>query len=170
MPAPAALEVLDQGTLLRFGVSDLMRYHGPTAPGGVAHAYAVMARAFGLLSPDSPPQRRDIHLATAFPGPGARDGFELVTRAVTENRYRVEPALARPERGRTLERYVFVFTYREHTLTLILRDDGYVTEEFIELSRVSQRTPAQERHLTRLKRQMADRLLAAPTEQVYQPG
>jgi hypothetical protein len=170
MTTPTALEVVDHGRLLRFGVEDLMRYHGPAAPGGVAHAYTAMARAFPLLSPDGPPERRDIHLSTAFPGPGARDGVELVTRAVTEGRYRVEPALARLERGRTLERYVFQFTYREHTRTLILRDGGYVTDEFIELSRTDLRTPDQELHLTFLKQEMADRLLTAPTEQVYQPG
>jgi hypothetical protein len=170
MSTPATLMVVDQGRLLRFGVEDLMRYHGPLAPGGVAHGYTAMARAFTLLSPDTPPERRDIHLRTAFPGPGARDAVELVTRAVTENRYVVDPALSRPDRGRTLERYVFRFSYREHTVTLILRDDGFVTDEFITLSRTDPRTAEQESHLTVLKQEMTDRLLAVPTDQVYQPA
>jgi hypothetical protein len=166
---PAELEVIDQGRLLQFRVEDLMRYHGPFAPGGVAHGYTAMARAFPLLSPDGPPERRDIQLNTAFPGPGARDAVELVTRAVTENRYRVDPALERPDRGRTLARYVFRFSYRERAVTLILRDGGLVTDEFIELSRTDPRTSRQELHLTVLKQEMADRLLAAPIDDVYQP-
>ncbi len=34
-----------------FTFDDLMRYHGPRSPAGVAIAFKVMARAFALLSP-----------------------------------------------------------------------------------------------------------------------
>jgi hypothetical protein len=163
------LDVLDQGQPLRFRVDDLMRYHGPLAPGGVAHGFTAMARAFPLISPGEPPERREIRLSTAFPGPGARDAFELVTRAVTEGRYLVDRGLERADRGHILERYVFRFDYRGNTVTLVLRD-GYVTEEFITLSRTDPRSAEQERHLCVLKREMADRLLGAPVDQVYQPA
>ena len=64
-------------------------------------------------------------MRTAFAGPGARDGFELVTRAVTDGRYTVDPALARPERGTTLERFVFRLGYRDRAVTLAVRE-GFV--------------------------------------------
>ena len=92
------LVVLDRGTRLEFGFDDLMRYHGPGSPGGVAHAYKVLERALPLLGED-PPERREVEVATAFGGPGARDGFELVLRAVTEGRYTVDPG-ARAARAR----------------------------------------------------------------------
>ena len=76
-----------------------MRYHGPSSPGGAAHAFKVLERALPLLDPDAPCERREIVVETAFGGPGARDVFEMVTRAVTGERFRVDPALARPERG-----------------------------------------------------------------------
>ena len=104
-----------------FTFEDMLRYHGPGSPGGVAHAYKVLERALPLLAPDAPAERREIIVRTAFGGPGARDGFELVTRAVTEGRFTVDPALARPERGRTLERFVFQLGYRERAVTLIAR-------------------------------------------------
>ena len=63
-------------------------------------------------APDGLCERREIVVETAFGGPGARDAFELVTRAVTGDRFRVDAALARPERGRTLERFVFRLDYR----------------------------------------------------------
>lgn len=166
MTGPATLEVVDQGRLLRFGVEDLMRYHGPFAPGGVAHGFTVLARALPLLGPDGPPERREIRVATAFAGPGVRDAVELVTRAVTEGRYVVDPALARTDRGPTLESYVFRFDYRDRTLTLVIRD-GFVTEEFIALARRQGLTAEEERHLTVLKQEMADRLLSAPVVDVY---
>ena len=125
------LVVLDRGARLTFSFDDLMRYHGPSSPGGVAHAYKVLELALPLLG--DPPERREIEVATAFGGPGARDGFELVLRAVTEGRYTVDPDLARPERGWTRERFVFRLTSHGRTVELGVRE-GFVTE--------ARRTPA----------------------------
>lgn len=175
MTAPAVttttttIEVAESGTVLRFSYDDLLRYHGPGNPGGVAHAFKVLERALPLLAAGEPPERREIDIQTAFRGPGGRDGFELVTRAVTDQRYTVYHDLARPERGPTLERYVFRLGYRGETVTMVLRD-GYVTQEFIALSRQETRSPEEERHLALLKQQMADRLLAPPAVEVYDLG
>ena len=98
-----------------------MRYHGPSSPGAAAHAFKVLERALPLLDPHGPCDRREIVVETAFGGPGARDAFELVTRAVTGGRFRVDPALARPERGRTLERFVFRLSHRDRRVALLLR-------------------------------------------------
>jgi hypothetical protein len=162
----ATIDVVDGGRLLRFGLADLMRYHGPGYPGGVAHGFTVMRRAWPLLDPTGPPVRREIRLETAFPGPGARDAFELVTRAVTEDRYVVRPEMERPELGRVRARYVFRWTYRDRTVTLQIRD-GFVTDEFITLARTPNRSEVQEAHLAVLKQEMADRLLAVPPDEVY---
>ena len=75
-------------------------------------------------------------MATAFGGPGARDAFELVTRAVTDGRYRVDTALARPERGWTRERFVFHLRYRGREVVLGVRE-GFVSEEFLTLARTA---------------------------------
>ena len=128
------LAVTDGDARLAFSIEDLMRYHGPGSPGGVAHAYKVLELALPLLEPGAPPQRREIAVATAFGGPGARDAFELVLRAVTGGRYDVDPALARPERGWTRERFVFRLAYRGRTVVLGVRE-GFVTEEFLTLAR-----------------------------------
>lgn len=166
MSTTADIEVAEAGTVLSFSFADLMRYHGPANPGGVAHAYKVLERALPLLSPVDPPERREVETRTAFAGPGARDAFELVTRAVTGDRYVVDSGLERPDRGRTLERYVFRLRYREIGVLLALRD-GFVTDEFITLARQDGRSPAEELHLAVLKQEMADRLLAKQAIEVY---
>jgi hypothetical protein len=166
------IEVAERGRPMAFSYQDMMRYHGPGSPGGVAHAFKVLERALPLLDPERPCERREIVVDTAFGGPGARDAFELVTRAVTDNRFRVDTALARPERGRTLERFVFRLRYRDHDVTLVLRE-GFVTEEFIDLARADARTPDQERRLDTLKSEMAARVLSRPAAEVYdvsEPG
>lgn len=162
----STITMLDQGHPITYTFADLMKYHGPGFPGGVAHAFKVMERALPLLDPDGPLERREITMETSFKGPGARDAFEMVTRAVTENRYVVDPALERSERGRTLERYVFRLSYRGRTVTLIIRE-GYVMDEFIELARKEGRTAEEESRLAVLKQEMADRLMASPAIDVY---
>jgi hypothetical protein len=47
-----SLAVLDRGARLTFSFDDLMRYHGPSSPGGVAHAYkGARARAAAARGP-----------------------------------------------------------------------------------------------------------------------
>jgi hypothetical protein len=160
------IEVVDQGQRITFSLEDVMRYHGPGSPGGVAQAFKVLERALTLLHPDGPCERREIGVDTAFEGPGARDAFEMITRAVTGGRFRIERAFARPERGRALERFVFRISYRGRAVTLALRE-GFVTDELIDLARTPERTADQERRLDALKRDMADRVMARPAHDVY---
>jgi hypothetical protein len=162
----AELVVVDGGRRLAFTFADLMRYHGPTSPGGVAHAFKVLERALPLLDRAGAVERREIVVDTAFGGPGARDAFELVTRAVTGERYRVDPALARPELGTARERFVFRLAYRGAAVTLAVRD-GFVTDEFVALARRDGRDAAEEERLDVLKREMAERVMAAAAEDVY---
>jgi len=160
------IEVQELGRTIAYAFEDMLKYHGPGSPGGVAHAFKVMERAFGQLSPDGPPQRREIAVRTSFGGPGARDGFEAVTRAVTGEHFTVDPSLARPERGRVLERFVFEVTYGERSVTLLLRE-GFVTEEFIDLARKDGRSEQEDEHLDVLKAEMAERVLGAAAADVY---
>ncbi|MBB4101861.1 hypothetical protein [Allorhizobium borbori] len=161
------IRVLENGKLLEYGFDDLLRYHGFGFPGGVAHGFKVMQRAFPLLSPEAPPERREISVRTAFRGPGARDAFEMVTRAVIEDRYAIDASLEIPERGETLMRYVFELSYRNACITLKIRE-GHVRDEFILLGRKPERTPEEEERLTWLKQEMADRLLVADPLDVYE--
>ena len=132
----------------------------------MAHAYKVLERALPRLDPSRPPERRAITIHTAFGGPGARDAFELVTRAVTEDRYVVDPSLARPELGRARERFVFRLGHRGRAVTLAVRD-GIVTDEFIALVRKERRSPAEDAQLEVLKRAMAGHVMALPAADVY---
>jgi hypothetical protein len=161
-----SLQVDDGGRTIAFTFDDMMRYHGPHSPAGVAMAFKVMQRAFGALSGDAPPDRRSIVVRTAFRGPGARDGFEVVTRGVSDGRYVVDRTLVRADRGRLLEDFVFEVTIGDRTATLLLCD-GFVTDEFIDLARTQCRTAEQEHRLDDLKAALARRVMAASAADVY---
>ncbi|MFW0783629.1 hypothetical protein AAFP35_03835 [Gordonia sp. CPCC 206044] len=159
------LTVHEGDTAIELSVADVMKYHGPGYPGGVAHAYLALQQALVSLGPV---QRREVVVRTAFPGPGGRDALEMALRAVTDERYTVDSGLARPDRGVTLARYVWQFGYRGHEVTVQLRDGGFVTSEFIELGATSGRTAEQEARLVVLKQEMTDRLLAAGPGEAYE--
>ncbi|MBE1546546.1 hypothetical protein GGC64_000554 [Mycobacterium sp. OAS707] len=161
-----ALTVEERGRTITFTFEDMMRYHGPHSPAGVAIAFKAMQRAFAALSPDRAPERRTIHIRTAFRGPGARDGFEVVTRAVSDGRYTVDRTLVRTDRGRLLEDFVFIVGIGDGSATLLLRQ-GFVTDEFIDLARTENRTDVQERRLDELKAQLAQRVMSARGEDLF---
>ena len=161
------LVVRDRGVVIEFGYEELLRYHGPSSPGGVAHAFKVMERALPLLS-DELLERRRVFVRTAFGGPGARDAFEAVLRAVTGERYVVDLTLGRADLGRERERFVFELAHRGASVRLVLRE-GFVTPEFIDLARREYRSDAEEARLDELKRDMASRVMAADAADVYEP-
>jgi hypothetical protein len=167
MSPSSAITVLESGAAISFGFSDLMKYHGPHYPGGVAHAFKVMEFAFPLLDGNNPLERREISVVTPFSGPGARDAFEMVTRAVAECRYTVDPALSQTHRGEVLKGYCFRLSYRGRAVTVQIKP-GHVREDFIALGRKPDRTPDEEAHLVLLKKEMTERLLALPASEIYE--
>jgi len=85
---------------------------------------------------------------------------------VTEQRLILDPELARPDLGLARERFVFRLLYRERAVTAVLRP-GFVTDDFIEIARRSERTPQEERRLDAMKAEMAARVIGAPASDVY---
>jgi hypothetical protein len=93
--------VLDGGREVSFSFDEMLNYHGGGSPGGVAHAFKVLERSLPLLDAARRLERRAIVIETAFGGLGARDAFELVTRAVSEeslHRRLVADSASAPER------------------------------------------------------------------------
>lgn len=158
------IRVSDRGRELAFSFEEMLRYNGRRSAGGVAIAFKALERATGLL--DAVPDRRAIAVATAFGGPGARDAFELVARAVSDGRYRIDPALARPALGPVRARFVFHVAAGERGTVLVLRD-GFVTEEFLALANAEARTGEEDRRLDALKDDLATRVMGATAAEVF---
>src|SRR5258705_14009092 len=131
----------ERGRTITFTFDDMMRYHGVHSPAGVAMAFKVMQRAFAVLSPEAQADRRSVSVCTAFRGPGARDGFEAVTRAVTDGRYVVDRTLVRVDPRPRREDFVFMVEVGGRTPALLL-GDGFVPGGFLDLGRAGERTQA----------------------------
>ncbi len=162
-----SLRVHEDGQPIDFTYQSILDYHGRSSPAGVAHALKVMELTFPLLDPAAPLERREVVITTAFAGPGARDAFEAVTRAVTEDRYTVDPGLEAAERGPTMANFVFHVGYRGDVVRVRLRP-GHVSEEFIDLARADELSSAQADRLYRLKLEMSGRLRGLDAAEVYE--
>ncbi|MEO7837688.1 MAG: hypothetical protein ABIS21_08635 [Acidimicrobiales bacterium] len=166
-PFAPKLEVLDAGEIISFSFDDLLKYHGRSSIAGVAHGFKVMERAFPLLSEGQPPDRYGIEVQTAFPGGGARDAFEMVARVVSGGRYLVLPDLAGAEvPAAPVGKFVFRLRYGPTTVQLTLRP-AQVDDDFTRLVRQATRTPEEDDRLEGLKRDISDRLMALPADEVY---
>lgn len=162
----SALVVRDQGLSISISFNDLLKYHGRSSIAGLAHAFKAMERAFPLLSPDLPPERYDLTVESGFPGGGARDAFEMVTRAVTGDRYQLtveaRPGVPEAPGGH----FFFRLGYRGTLVELTLRD-GLVPKEFLEVACKEAPTPAEADGAKQLKEEMAEGLLRMRPEEVY---
>jgi hypothetical protein len=124
-----------------------------------------MRLSFALLGGGKSLLRRQIGIETAYRGPGARDGFELVTRAVTEGRYLVTSAPEHPERG-VARKFVFRVTYHGQACTLLVRP-GMVDDQFMAMARTHERSEEEEQWFTEMKAAHTSRLLAARPDEVF---
>lgn len=165
-----SVSVRDGATTIAYTLADLLKYHGPLFPGGVALGLRVMERGFALLSPAETIERRAVQIDTAFPGPGARDAFEMVTRAVTGERFTLDRSLGTPGMpGGKDWRYFFRLRYRGAAVELSVKH-GLVRPEFLALSAKSERSPAEEAAVMAMRQDLCDRLMAAPVEAIFDGG
>lgn len=161
-----SITVAENGILLTFTFASIMEYHGGGFPGGVVHGLKAMQAAFPLLS-DTPPERREISIVTAFTGPGGRDALEMVTRALTEGRLIVDRSLGGKDVITDLPGpYLFRFSYRGKTAEATIKP-GHVREEFVALGAKKDKSPGEVARHEELKREMAERLLPLPATEIY---
>lgn len=155
-----AITVMAEEEPIEIGFPMVAAYHGQSALAMAAMVFQAMRAAFAVLSPDKPPARRDISIISGHPGPGVRDSFEAVTRAVTRGAYTVDRSLpkARFAPGHDIS-YSFRITVDGKSAEIALLPDA-LPERFFALVFAKSRTAEQESELSKLKRSIAEEVLA----------
>ena len=130
------LRIADPERVLEYAFDDLVKFHGTRSICGLTIGYKVLQRAFEALGAAQNPLRREaISVATAFPGPGARDAFECVTRAVSAERYTIETVAPGSQIAEAaFGAYYFRVHHRDDTVHLGVKP-GVVRDEFLSLRR-----------------------------------
>ncbi len=164
------LKIRDGSHVIALCLEDLVKYHGRENIGGVALGFKVLEFAFSQLSPHEIPQRSEIEVFTAFPGTGAIDAFEMVTRAVTRNRFRLDTDADVPDAlAAVTGRFYFRIGYRGRSLAVTPRG-GLIPDRFFQLSRMhkaGEASPADTIEFQGMKEALADALMALDAEEVF---
>ncbi|MEK9653284.1 MAG: hypothetical protein VW683_10165 [Betaproteobacteria bacterium] len=116
------LVVSDGGVEFEFEWQDLVKFHGHKSICGLSVSFKAMECAWTTLFDDSYPSRDSLRIEAGFAGPGIIDGFELVTRAVSRDRFtqiRVEPSDLIAEASSGV--YYFKFSCDDREISLGLK-------------------------------------------------
>lgn len=125
--------VVDDRGEIRVGLEDMRKYHGQDFDNGLSMALKACQLAFAKLTGGAPPQRRKIRLVLALSPPGILDGFEYITRAISDRRAVIDPYCGRgPESYNG--RYYFEIHYEARKVELWLRE-GIVPEGYTLLAK-----------------------------------
>ena len=131
------LTITDIDGPIELTFEDLIKYHGTRSICGLTVGYTALRVVWQKLSPNAPVNRDLTSIVTAFPGPGARDAFEMVTRAVSREQYEVAtnfthgPMIAEAAKGA----YWFKFTIDQNSIEIGLKPD-MVPKDFVPLRRL----------------------------------
>ncbi|WP_088156456.1 hypothetical protein [Achromobacter xylosoxidans] len=135
-------------------------YHGHGALAMLALTFQGLRGALPKLEQDgSPVPRKELSVISGHPGPGVRDAFEFVTRAVTRGCYAVDLTLPEARYSRGADKsYSFHLRRGGRSVQGVLRP-GVLPPEFFDL--LGNPAPDAQRVHAELRRDIAARVIAA---------
>lgn len=141
-------------------------YHGHGALAMLALTFQGLRGALPRLETEGAPvPREELSVVSGHPGPGVRDAFEFVTRAVTRGCYTVDRTLAEARYSRAADKsYSFHLRRGARSVQGVLRA-GVLPPEFFDLLG-NPAVDAQRAH-AELRRQIARRVIAAEPESLF---
>ena len=164
------LKIRDRLDVIAFEFGDLVKYHGRQNIGGVALGFKALQFAFAKIAPQEIPQRERISIFSAFPGSGAIDAFEMVTRAVTQNRFELDTTVVVPQALSAVTGcYYFRFTHRDQAVAMTPRA-GLIPDRFLQLGRMhkaGEASPVDTIEFQGMKEALADALLAMNAADIF---
>lgn len=145
----------------------VMAYHGHGALAMLALTFQGLRGALPYLEDaDARVPRQELTVISGHPGPGVRDAFEFVTRAVTRGGYAVDVTLPEARYSNGADKsYSFHLRRGSRSVQGILRA-GVLPPEFFDL--LGNRDPDAQRTHALLRRRIAAEVIAAPVESLYE--
>lgn len=165
--ASPVITIMGEEDLIEINFEAVATYHGQGALAMLAVTFRAIEVALKALSPDQPPERGAVTIVSGHPGPGVRDCFEFVTRAVTRGVYTVDRSLpdARLVPSADIS-YSFRVMLGGKTAEIAVLPDA-LPQRFFTLTFNPLRTPAEEVEARRLRKSIASDVLAASADQLF---
>lgn len=162
--------IRDRKEVLEISYSDVKKYHGSVALMAVAVGYRTLQAAFAELYGEEVPNRKDISIMSGHAGPGFRDVFEFVTRALTRGVYtvNVEYPVAQHDPYRPQSYAYVISTADGKAVEAALRQDFLPSAfyEYLKKGRENAMTEQEEEDFDRLKLELSERALALSVDEL----
>jgi hypothetical protein len=170
MEAAAAdsVTVRDRAGDLVITLDDLKKFHGQDFFNGLAMALKIMQIATATLGGGQPFERRKLRLVLGLSPPGVLDGFEYITRAISDRRVIIDPE-AGPGPESANGRYYFEVHYLGRKVAVTLKQ-GIVPAGYTEFARrgfLGLLDPAEMKTWSEGKARIAQAVLTRPADQVF---
>lgn len=163
----ATLTVMAEEGPLPICFDAVQAYHGHGALAMLALTFQGLRGALARLEEaGAPVPRQELSVISGHPGPGVRDAFEFVTRAVTRGSYAVDLALPEARYSRAADKsYSFHLRRGARSVQAVLRP-GVLPAEFFDL--LGNTAPDAQRAHAALRREIAARVIAAEPESLFE--
>ncbi|CAG7615803.1 hypothetical protein PAESOLCIP111_01828 [Paenibacillus solanacearum] len=167
----SVIRIKDNKETLEIRFADIRKYHGSLALMAVAVGFRSLQAAFGeLFGTGEAPQRKSISVLSGHAGPGFRDAFEFVTRAVTRGAYTVDTAYPQgqydPHRPQS---YAFVISTDDGSAVEVVLQENFLPSvfyDYLKKGREQTFTEADIAAFDELKLSLSERALALPAEEL----
>ena len=162
-----SIRVVGEEEPIEIGFDAVAAYHGQAALAMLAVTFQGLRAAFVELSPTGMPWRSSLSVVSGHPGPGVRDAFEFVTRAVTRNAYTVDRSLPDARYNPHVDMsYSFRISLDGRTVQVVLRDN-VLPPRFFEVGWIKEKSASEAAEYSALKREIAARVLASEPEALF---
>jgi len=166
--ASPTITVMGEEDPIEVAFEAVAAYHGQGALAMLAVTFRAIEVGLKALSPDRPAKRSDITVVSGHPGPGVRDSFEFVTRAVTRGVYTVNRSLPDARLMPTADlSYSFHLMLGGKTAEIAVRPDA-LPARFFALTFNPHRTPEEDAEARRLRKSIAVDVLAASPDKLFE--
>ena len=166
----STIYIRDRKEVLEIHVEDVKKYHGSLALMAVGVGFRALQAGFRELFGDDIPERKDISIVSGHAGPGFRDVFEFVTRAVTRGAYQVDVhypvSQFDPHRPQS---YAFVISTADGKAVEVSLRDGFLPQVFYDLlkkGRENTLTEQEHEQLDQLKLDLFERAMQLPQDEL----
>lgn len=165
-PENVFLHVQAEEGPLRIGFDAVLAYHGHGALAMLALMFQGLRGALARLQENGQAvPRAELQVTSGHPGPGVRDAFEFVTRAVTRGCYEVDTSLPEARYSQTNDKsYSFYLSRGQRRVHSVLRA-GVLPPEFFAL--LGDATPQGRQRHAELRSEIARRVLRQEPDALF---
>ena len=166
----SVIRICDRNEILEIHFSEVRKYHGNIALMAIAVGFRTLQAAFAELYGDQIPERSDISILSGHAGPGFRDAFEFVTRAVTRQVYEVDTSYPKgqydPYRPQS---YSFVISDKKGSAVEVTLNERFLPSifyDYLKKGREGTMTEDENEINRQLKEDLCERAMTLPQDEL----